>query len=515
MSQANSAADKERYFQTDHLKKGLRGRSVRGGAMTLGGQGGSFILGLASTAVLARLLTPEDFGLIAMTAIITGFVGLFKDLGLSMATVQREEVNHRQISNLFWVNAGLGLIIAAVICALSPLVAWFFSDMRLVGVTIAMSSSFAIQGFGVQHRALLRRQMRFGVTTLMELSASLVGPIVAIAAALMGAGYWSLVILIVSGTLVGNMIAWSVTRWIPALPNRGSGIRSMLGFGASVSGVNLMYYMASRLDNLLIGRAIGPEALGLYSKAYSLLLLPIQQIGRPVSNVAMPALSRLQNDPPTYRRYYSQTLLIIMGIGMPIVIFALVSADSVVLTVLGQQWVDSVDIFRWLAPAAFFATFNSATSWVFVSTGQVNRQLKWSFVSVSVTLIGFAVGINWGVIGVAASFSITRTLLIYPSFVYCYRTTPPTMMDFLAVAWRPAVASFTAGAVLAGWIQFSDITSIPILQLMINLTVFTVGYGATWLSVPGGRVTAVRTLRLLKELRPTSNKPRTLVDNAS
>jgi len=199
-------------------------------------QGVRFFLRMGSTVVLARLLTPQDFGLIAMVTVITGFVMMFKDMGLSMATVQRDEVNHAQISTLFWINVGLSLCVMLLTAALAPVIAWFYGEPRLVWVTLALASAFIFGGFTVQHQALLRRQMRFGTLAVIGIISMVVGIITAIIAALSGAGYWSLVLMQLATAITIAIGVWVGCDWRPGLFVRRSGIRKMLAFGGNLTG---------------------------------------------------------------------------------------------------------------------------------------------------------------------------------------------------------------------------------------------------------------------------------------
>jgi len=183
------------YFDTEYLKADLKGRSVRGGAVTMAAQAARFLLQMGSTIVLTRLLTPQDFALIAMVTAATGFVMIFKDMDLSMETVQKAEINHAQISTLFWINVGLSLCIMVVIAALGPAIGWFYGEPRLTWITLAMAGAFIFGGFTIQHQALLRRQMYFGTWAIIEIVAMLNGVVAAILSAWYGAGYWALVIM--------------------------------------------------------------------------------------------------------------------------------------------------------------------------------------------------------------------------------------------------------------------------------------------------------------------------------
>jgi len=212
------------FFETEHLKLDLKGRSVRGGAATLAGQGGRFLIQMVSTVVLARLLTPADFGLIAMVTAVTGFAEFFKDLGLSMATVQKAEVTHEQVSVLFWVNVAMSVLIALITAALGPVIAWFYGDPRLATVTVALSLAFVFGGLTVQHQALLRRQMRFTALAIIPVIAMAAAVMAAIIAGSLGAGYWALVIMELTRAATSAAAVWLVCRWWPGLPTRGAGV---------------------------------------------------------------------------------------------------------------------------------------------------------------------------------------------------------------------------------------------------------------------------------------------------
>jgi PST family polysaccharide transporter len=182
-------------FSTEHLHADLKGRSVRGGVLTLTSQGAQFVMQSVSTVVLARLLTPADFGLVAMVVAITGLGQAFADLGLSEATIQHPDINHDQVSNLFWVNVAIGLGLTILTASLGPLLAWFYHEPRLRAITYVVSVTFLIGGLRVQHDALLQRNMRFLALAIRDISAYAVAVPVAIVLALRGAGYWAIVAL--------------------------------------------------------------------------------------------------------------------------------------------------------------------------------------------------------------------------------------------------------------------------------------------------------------------------------
>ena len=223
--------DENRHFRTDHLQADLAGRSTRGGAVTLSAQVFKFVFSTVATIVLARMLTPEDYGLIGMVAILVNFVGMFQYLGLSTATVRWAELNHPQVSNLFWMNIGLSVAIMLLTLGSAPLVAWFYHDSRLIGITAGYAVIVLLTGLSIQHEAILMRQMRFGVTAVIEIAAMAIGLGAATIAAWYGAGYWALVLNQFVLALVTIVGVWTACRWRPGLPARGADVRSMLSYG--------------------------------------------------------------------------------------------------------------------------------------------------------------------------------------------------------------------------------------------------------------------------------------------
>jgi len=305
-------AKRSALFETAHLHADLHRRTLRGGAVTLAGQGARFVLNLTSTAILARLLVPQDFGLVAMVAAITGFLATFRDMGLSAATVQRREINHQQVSSLFWINVLVSLVVTLVTAAVAVPVANFYGDVRLVKITLALSLAALVTGLGVQHQALLARQMKFAVLSAIDLTSLAVGIFVAALLAQRGAGYWARVAMQLTVAITQSTALWVASSWRPGFMSWNSDVRAMLAFGGHLSGFNALNYIVRNFDNVLIGKFLGAVQLGIYSRAYQLLLLPLSQINGPISNVAVPVLSRLQNYPDRYRAYHRRMVMLVM-----------------------------------------------------------------------------------------------------------------------------------------------------------------------------------------------------------
>ena len=304
-------------LSVEHLQEDLKGRSVRGGVLSLTAQGAQFLLQSAATVVLARLLTPVDFGLVAMVTAVTAIAAGFADLGLTEATIQRQEISHNQVSTLFWINVAIGLFFTLVTAAMAPVFAWFYREPRLLGITFAVSLMFLIGGLRGQHNALLRRQMRFSAIAIRDVISYAIAVILAITMALHGAKYWAIVALPLALSFSQMVISWLMVRWRPGMPHRDIEVRSLINFGGKVAASYVIFNWISNADNILIGWYWGAGPLGLYSRAYNLLMLPLNQINGPAANVAIPAFSRVQDDPELFARYYLRMINLILWSSAP------------------------------------------------------------------------------------------------------------------------------------------------------------------------------------------------------
>ena len=488
------------FFDTSHLKADIKGRSVRGGIVTVGGQAVKYILQIGSAAVLARLLTPAEFGLVAMVKVFTEFVNLFKDLGLSMATIQKEEINHQQVSTLFWVNIAVSCLLTLIVAAISPLVAWFYGKPQLIPLTIAIGSTFIFGGLIAQHTALMRRQMQFRILAIIEIVSMTVGIVAAIISALGGLSYWSLVIMMAVRGMANVILVWWQSPWRPGGPVRNSGVRPMLAFGGNLTGSNVLGYFSRNSDNVIIGYALGPASLGIYTKAYGLLTLPLIQFSSPLRSIMIPALSRLQDEPKEYRRFFLQVLSVVFLITLPMVTFLFVSADEIINIILGSQWTAAITAFRYLAPAAFLNAISYAPGWLFITTGRTGAHFRWALLSTPITVIGFLIGVNWGVNGVAASFSITYSAMFLLYIYWATRGSPVRFHDIIQTLTVPVFSSLLAALAAALTGRFLLESNIVVRFVMCSI-VFAIFYFACVIATSTGRQIVRSLLNVISMLR--------------
>jgi PST family polysaccharide transporter len=494
----------EQHFSTAHLAKDLKGRTISSGLITAVAQGLQFALTLGSTMVLARLLTPRDFGLVAMVWTVMGFLRVFKEAGLSTATVQREGITHAQVSNLFWINLAVSGLITLLVAAFAPVIAWFYREPRLLGITIALSATFLLAGSTVQHLALLSRQMRFKAIAFIQVGSVLAGVVVGIGMAWLNYGYWSLVGLNLTTGIVALLLTLVASRWRPQFFTRRSGTRPMLHFGANLTAGAFFYSLARGLDGLLIGRVYGAASVGLYSRAAAMLTRPLEQFMCPVETVLIPMFSRLQNEPERYRRVFLQiyeaiALASFLFTGM---FFAL--ARPLTLVLLGAKWESAAIIFAGFTFAALQYSVTTSTTWLFASQGRGRDSLLASVIISVIMVISFIAGLPFGPAGVAIAYSAGCLVVQMPVLFWLAGRRGPVSTPDL---WAGCLRHLPLWAVVCGvtWLVHSAVLLVsPLVQLAICVpTGLLAGAAFIFIYSPSRRV-AMEVLANLPVIKKTS-----------
>lgn len=467
----------DQYNQTAELKD----KSVKGGISTTLGQLIVFIATTLSTVILARILLPSDFGLIAMVAAFAGFVSIFKDLGFSMAIIQKPKVTHDQVSILFWFNIVFCLFISLIFVASSPLIVSFYHEPKLFYIIIAYSISIFISSLSVQHNAILSRKMEFKKIAFANIYSSFLAVIVSIIMALLGFGYWSLVFLTLSQSLFSTILLWFYCRWKPKFIFWQQGITTFLHFGAGISGFNIINYFSRNMDNVIIGKFLGTTILGFYSKAYQLMMMPLTKLRDPLVTVGTPALSSLLNDPERYRRYYNRLIFIICFFSLPMTVFLGIFSRELILVVLGPQWIQSIVIFQLLSISALIQPITGTTGAIFISAGKSGAFFKMGLVSSTVVIASFIVGVHWGVYGVVIAYAIANYLLLVPTLLYCFKDTPINFWQFVHELSLPALHTLIFCCLLIGlkFILAPHLSSV--LLLILSFVISVPFYYFTWL----------------------------------
>jgi polysaccharide transporter, PST family len=419
------------------------------GAVAMGlAQGLKFVTQILSVVVLSRLLSPSDFGIMAMVAPVFAFITLFQDLGLTQATIQKTDIRHDEVNYLFWLNVGISLCLAVLLITVAPLIAWFYDEERIRPLVAALSIQLLFYGLAAQHSALISRRMDFGRLATIDVLGVVVTFLASIAWTFVDHSFWALYV----GTLVGAVFnaacLWANSKWRPSFPSRVKGIEQLVRFGAGITGFNFANYFYRNLDNILIGRFWGEAQLGLYDRAYKLLLFPLSQVISPLARVMIPALSSLKNEPDRYRNAYQRVVPLLLIIALPGVSFVAVMADVVIPLILGVQWRDSAPIFTALAFAGLLQPLNSPAGWLFVSQGRSGEFMQWGMIAAVTAIIAFAVGLPYGALGVAIAYSVSEYLRTPILWFMVGQRGPLTARDVLAVAMPIVLGAHIAVAIL-------------------------------------------------------------------
>jgi PST family polysaccharide transporter len=387
-------------------RPGLKAASRKGIVISYLSQAAKFVIQFLYTIVMARLLTPADFGVVAMAAPLLALATLLADVGLSQAAIQNRNLSNQQLSFLFWVNLGVTIALASVIIVTAPLVASFYHEPRVAPVVAVLGALMIVAPLGAQHSVLLNRNFAFAKLAAVELASLIAGAIAGVAAALGGFGIWSIILNQAVGALVALVLLWLGVRWRPSAPKKGatSEVRQLLHFGANVATFNVFNFLSRNIDNVLIGRAWGEAPLGIYNRAYSLLLLPLNQIMGPISKVALPLLSRIQNEPAPYRIAFWRMLDLALLLTFPVSLFSLVAHQQLINIVLGGKWEAVGPIFGILAVGALFAPVSHSTNWLLLSQGRGRELRQYGIVSSIGFTVAIVAGLPGGPLGVASTY---------------------------------------------------------------------------------------------------------------
>ena len=463
------------------------GRLAASGALvTMGSQLAKIAVQFGGIVLLARLLTPRDYGLVAMVVAIVGVGEVLRDFGLSSAAIQAKHLSRGQRDNLFWINSGIGLVLATIVFLSADAIADFYREPLLRHVAQAISVTLLLNGLTTQFRAHLNRELRFGRLAFADVSGQILGLGAAVAAALAGWGYWALVVqaLVQASTLLALMAL--ATRWLPGLPKRNAEMRGLLRFGGNLVASQLLIYFSTNLGQILIGNRLGPAPLGNYNRAFALLMMPLTQLNAPATTVALPVLSRLQGDPARYSAFLLRGQATLMHFIIAIFAFACAQAGPLILLVLGQRWAMTVPIFQILVVGGMFQAAGYAAYWVFLSKGLTGPQLRYSIVSRTLVISCIVIGSQWGVLGVASGYACGLVASWPLVLWWLHRTSDAPVRGMLFGGLRAIAAYSLCGfASYAASARFAG-ASLP-LQLLIGIAALGAAFALLCLAWPAFR----------------------------
>jgi len=375
------------------------------------------VLQVGVSIVLARLLVPGDFGTLAMVLVFTGFAASFSDLGLSAALIQKQDAGKRHEATVFCLQLFVGITLALLLVAAAPLIAGFYKNPRLAPLCLGIAPTFILTAFLGVPMALLQKNMAFRKIAKIETVAVFFSGAVAILLALNGWGIWSLVVQSLLTALLIAVLSWRLSRWQLSLAFDLSAWRELRRFSSALTGFNLLNYWIRNLDNLLVGKFIGPAALGIYSRAYNLMLYPISQVSSTVSRVMFSAMASIQDQTERLRAIYLRAARLIALVTFPLMIGMAVLADLFIVTVFGPPWQDAAAILRILAIVGLLQSVGTTLGWIYTARGRTDTMLRIGAAAGVVYAAAFIIGLRWGVKGVATAYAASGFLLLwYPSW---------------------------------------------------------------------------------------------------
>lgn len=400
----------------------LTGATVRGVGWTAGAQLGRQLGQIVVTIVIARSLAPEAFGQIAQIMVFAGLAQVLADFGFGEALVQRRDLEDRHVNAVFWLQAGGGVVLAGLLAAAGPLIAGFYDDPDLVWLTAAIAPTFVFTSSGAVHAALLARSLQFRRLALVHMTGLVVSGVVAIGAASFGLGVMSLVLQQLTMAAATSAGFWVRSRWRPHSGFDASAIRELLPYSKNLIGFAIINYSIRNVDNLLVGRLMGAPALGVYSRGYSILLLPSRRIAGVVGKVMFASLSRLQDDVARLRRNYLRAISMIALITFPVMAGLALVAEEFVLVVLGPQWRDAIGIIRIFAIVGITESIVVTVGWIYKASGRTDALLRWGLWAGGIPIAGIAIGSLGGTVEtVAMGYAGATVILLYPCFHFAGR----------------------------------------------------------------------------------------------
>lgn len=422
------------------------------------------------TVILARLLSPEDFGILAMAAVFTGFATTLSDAGFSTALIQKQNIREDHINTVFWVNVASNIFLTALMFLLAPWLAAFYKTPILMPIFRVVGLNFLIGSLGSVHGALLQKEMQFksiaGISTASVTLSGTLGVILA----WMGAGVWSLVVQGIAASLVLTLLRWRFSKWRPRLSFSLEALRELFGFASHLYAFNLINYWSRNGDNLLIGKYFGASVLGAYSRAYMLMLLPITQISSVAAGVVFPAFSTLQKEKERVRRIYLRAVGVLALVTFPAMVGLAVVAKPFVMTVYGSKWAEVAPLLQILAVVGLMQVIGNSLGWLFSSQGRTDVLLAWGAAYSVMVIAGFIIGTIMGsVVAVAISYVIVNAIVFYPELNAAARLVGSSGEEVMRAVCGPLLCSFIMGLAVAA-IHITLPATRPAWQILLALT---------------------------------------------
>lgn len=453
----------------------LKEKTIKGlywsGASQAGKQISQFII----VAILARLLSPNDFGLLAMATVFINFGMIFSEMGISSALIQKQDTHDRHYYSAFWLNVVVGIALTLIFATISPLIAWFYKKPELQLILAVISINYFISSFVVIQQTILTKEMDFKSLAIRDIIAVVLSGGIGIYMAFHGFGVWSLVFQSITFTLFNAILLWALSPWRPKYQFAKSDIKDIFGFSANLTGFNVVNYFARNVDQLLIGKFLGAQALGYYSLAYRLMLYPLQNISWVIGKVMFPAFSKIHDNLEKVRGNYLKTVKIIALIAFPIMLGLFAVAPEFIKVIFGIKWAEAITTIRILCVCGLFQSIGTTVGVIYLSLGRVDMLFKLQFWGTALVVVFILIGLKWGINGVALFYTLQSVLWIIINLHIISKLTESNLRSIYSNLKTPLAIAIGAIA------PFIIIKNIILLPQMFQLVLFASSWAISYM----------------------------------
>jgi PST family polysaccharide transporter len=416
-----------------------------------------------------------------MAMAVIGFVDLFSDLGTVAAVIQRTELSDRLLSSILWFNVAIGVGVAIALWYVAPMAAKIFGEDRLNPLMRFLAVTFVIAGFRSLPQALLQKSLAFSTLAKLEIANAAVSSSTVVWSALSGQGVWSLAYQTLATVLFMTISMWIVQPWRPRVSFNWKELKDVFSYSLNLTVFNVFNYFARNADNLLIGKFLGAQDLGYYDLAYRLMMYPLQAIWSVLGRVMFPVYAKLKED---HARFGSAYLKVASSIGLlafPAMIGLMLVAQPFVLTVYGAKWEPMVPVLAILAGIGALQSVGTTTGVIYQVTGRTDWLMRWGIVAGTIIVVAIAIGLRWGIVGVAWAYAAINLILVYPAYAIPFRLIGLRFPQLLSALWPPFASSIAmAGAVLGVKALIEPVVSASASLFILLITGVTAYVFATW-----------------------------------
>lgn len=473
----------DRYFGENIAHAGLGRESARSALTSVAGRGVNMVVQFASTIVLARILSPHDFGLVAMVTAFVLFAPVFVDLGTADATTRKSKITDAEISTMFWLNVAIGAILTILFASVSGLIGNFYNQPELTNIAFVSSLAFILTAVSIQPYALMRRAMEFHRIAVIDVSANTLSSIVSVLLALLGFGYWALVAKPIVQLTLTALGAWVSCTWLPGRPRPSLEAKELVKFGLGVTGFSVMDTLARSVDRIAIGYFNGPGQLGYYQNAFILYDNVLNAIAGPMHNVGVSSLSRLSGNVQDLKRAWHTALSSLTFFCVPVFAVLAVTGKDVVVILLGEKWALAGSLLCVFAVRGIANSVERTMGWLHVVLGRSDRWMRWGIISAACQFVALAAGLPFGSMGVAVAYTVAMFCLFVPALVYSGKPIGIGVKDVLR-ATAPQVSSAVVAVAIALSFQLLVFYDLHILtRIIVSGAICATVYGALVLGV--------------------------------